>query len=141
MIHVCGEIHLDERDMSFEMIRAQGAGGQNVNKVASAVQLRYDIRAATTLPPEVKQALLELHDRRISKDGVIVIKAQTHRSQDKNRTDAMERLVALVRTASQPDKPRKPTRPTRSSQQQRVRRKVAHGMVKQLRAKLNSRYE
>lgn len=135
MMHVYGNIYLDEREIDFSMIRAQGAGGQNVNKVSSAVHLRYDV-AASSLPPEIKEALLAASDRRISKDGMVIIKSQSYRSQDKNRAEALERLVDLVRGVSVPTKPRKATRPTRSSQQRRVQRKVLHGKAKQLRGRV-----
>lgn len=135
MIPVHGTLTLDESELDFSMIRAQGAGGQNVNKVSSAVHLRFDI-VASSLPEEIKQALRELGDRRISKEGVIVIKAQSFRSQDKNRVDAIERLAALVRSVAIPAKLRRPTRPTRSSQRKRVQRKVLHGKTKQLRGRV-----
>jgi ribosome-associated protein len=135
MIPISADLFLDERELEFGMIRAQGAGGQNVNKVSSAVHLRFDIRASS-LPEPVKQALLESGDRRISKDGVAVIKAQTHRSLDKNRAEAIARLISMVQAASRPVKPRKPTKPTRASQQRRVQRKVRHGQVKLLRGKI-----
>ncbi|ALM83340.1 alternative ribosome rescue aminoacyl-tRNA hydrolase ArfB [Bordetella sp. N] len=135
MISINDHIALDEREIEFLMIRAQGAGGQNVNKVSSAVHMRFDVRASS-LPDELKEAVLALGDRRISKDGVVVIKAQTSRSQDKNRGEAIDRLVALLQEAAKPVIPRKATRPTRSSQRRRVQRKVMHGLTKQLRGKV-----
>ncbi len=113
----------------FEPLRASGPGGQNVNKVANAVQLRFDIRASS-LPDVVKARLLARPDQRISSDGVVVIRAQTHRSLPRNQADALARLLALVQAAAAPPPPRIPTRPSAAAQRRRLDQKARHGQLK-----------
>lgn len=124
-----------EEEVVFTAMRAQGPGGQNVNKVSSAVHLRFDIRASS-LPPEVKERLLALPGRRVTRDGVLVLKAQTSRSQEQNRALAMERLQHIVDEASVEQAPRKPTKPTYGSKQRRLEGKAIRSDVKAGRRKV-----
>jgi ribosome-associated protein len=128
-------IALREEEIEFVPIRAQGAGGQNVNKVSNAIHLRFDVRASS-LPEAVKARLLLLRDQRISADGVVVIKAQQYRSLEKNREDALARLQELVARAAVVPRPRRPTKPTKASQRRRVESKVRRGQVKALRKRV-----
>ena len=128
--------HIPTDEVELTAIRSQGPGGQNVNKVSSAIQLRFDV-GASSLPPELKERVLALRDHRLTKGGVVVIKSQEHRSQDLNRMAALLRLHDLLELAALVQKPRKATRPTRSSQVKRVESKVKRGQTKAMRGKAN----
>jgi ribosome-associated protein len=131
-------LHIREDEVTLSAIRAQGAGGQNVNKVSSAIHLRFDI-VASSLPDDVKQRLLALHDSRITRDGVLVLKAQQHRTQEMNRFDALIRLHELVNSVAEPPKARKPTKPTRAARQRRLQDKRERGSLKTQRRSLDDR--
>jgi ribosome-associated protein len=129
-------IPLNDNEMDFSAIRAQGAGGQNVNKVSNAVHLRFDI-PTSSLPDHIKARLMALSDQRITAEGVVVIKAQSSRSLEQNKAEAVERLQALVDSVAVLPKARKPTRPTRGSQQRRLEGKAVKGGVKRLRGRVS----
>jgi ribosome-associated protein len=133
MITITSRITIDESEISERFIRASGPGGQNVNKVASAVQLRFDAQQSPSLPEDVRQRLMRLAGHRLTLEGVLVITAQRHRTQEANRRDALDRLVELIRRAAEPPVPRKPTKPTRASQRRRLEAKTRRGTLKRLR--------
>ena len=135
MLQISSSVAIPAREIEINAIRAQGAGGQNVNKVSSAIHLRFDI-GASSIPAVYKERLLKLKDQRITKEGVIVIKAQQHRSQEMNKEEALRRLQELVKSVAVSRKKRKPTKPTRSSQKKRLDSKTKRGAVKLSRAKV-----
>ncbi|GMQ89425.1 MAG: alternative ribosome rescue aminoacyl-tRNA hydrolase ArfB [Gammaproteobacteria bacterium] len=134
-IRISAQLSIPDNEIVISAVRSQGAGGQNVNKVSSAIHLRFDIRASS-LPESCKQRLLSLRDQRVSKDGVIVIKAQQYRTREKNLDAAIGRLQEMIRQVTVSVKKRRATKPTRGSQQKRMDRKNRHGRTKALRGKV-----
>jgi ribosome-associated protein len=133
MIRVTPHISIDERELEERFIRASGPGGQNVNKLSSAVQLRFDVRRSPSLPGDVRARLERLAGRRLTRDGVLVLIAQRHRTQERNRADALERLIELIQRAAVAPAPRRPTKPTKSSRERRLESKKHRASIKGLR--------
>jgi ribosome-associated protein len=132
---VTDALSLDEDELSESFILASGPGGQNVNKVSSAVQLRFDVAGSPSLPEEIRVRLRALAGQRLTKDGVLVILARAHRTQERNRADAREKLFALIREAATPPKPRRPTKPTKASKRRRLDGKSARAKIKRARGR------
>ena len=132
MLEITPSLHIDERDLQIEFVRASGPGGQNVNKVATAVQLRFDVRTSS-LAEEVKERLVHLAGQRITGEGVLLIEAKRFRTQEQNREDAIQRFVELVRKSLVKPKPRRKTKPTASSKEERLKEKKRKGEIKKLR--------
>ena len=131
MIPISRGIAIDERELDFDFIRSSGPGGQNVNKVSTAVRLRFGVRGSASLPAEVRDRLIRLAGKRVGEDGFLTIHARSHRTQDANRREAIERLVELVQRACEKPKPRRATRPTAASQKRRLEAKRRRGETKQ----------
>jgi ribosome-associated protein len=133
MIRITASISIDERELDERFIRASGPGGQNVNKLSSAVQLRFDVRGSPNLPDDVRARLERLAGSRLTRDGVVVITAQRHRTQERNRADALDRLIELIRRAAVAPIPRRPTKPTKGSRERRIESKKRRSSIKGMR--------
>lgn len=136
MIRVTPRIHIDEREIEERFVRASGPGGQNVNKLATAVQLRFDVRRSPSLPEDVRERLERLAGTRVTREGVLVIIAQRHRTQARNREDALERLVQLIRSAAIAPRPRRATKPSKAERERRIEGKKRRASIKRLRGKM-----
>ena len=136
MIRINSEIALEEREIEESFLRSPGPGGQNVNKLETAVQLRFDVRHSPSLPEPVRRRLERLAGRRLTGEGILVLTAHRHRTRERNRADALERLIELIRKATVPPVPRRPTRPTTASKQRRLEAKKRRGRNKQLRRQI-----
>lgn len=134
---VTDDIGVDDEELSESFVLASGPGGQNVNKVSSAVQLRFDVARSPSLPGDVRQRLMALAGRRLTKDGVLIILARNHRTQERNRAEARERLFDLIRRAATPPKPRRPTKPSFASKRRRLDAKTARAKLKRNRSKVH----
>src|SRR5512142_488657 len=134
MIKITNDIAIDEEEVRLIFVRASGPGGQNVNKVATAVQLRFDVGNSTSLPGDVRTRLIRLAGRRITQDGILIIEARQFRTQERNREDAIERLVELIRAAVVKPKPRRKTKPSRDAKERRIEGKKRRGEVKKMRS-------
>jgi ribosome-associated protein len=132
MLEITPSIQIDERELQVDFIRSSGPGGQNVNKVATAVQLRFDVRASS-LPEEVKERLLQIAGKRISSEGVLLIEAKRFRTQEQNRDDAVQRLIELIRKSLVKPKARKKTKPTQAAKEERLKEKKRRGEIKKMR--------
>ncbi|GBD50627.1 alternative ribosome rescue aminoacyl-tRNA hydrolase ArfB [Methylopila sp. Yamaguchi] len=135
MIVITPNLSIDDNEVELSFVRSSGPGGQNVNKVSTAVQLRFDVRRSPSLPNDVAIRLMKLAGSRLTNEGVLVLTAQSHRTQGDNRAEAIERLTALVREAAEKPKPRRPTRPTKASKVRRIEGKTKRGDVKALRGR------
>ena len=141
MIYITNEISIDEKDIRFDYIRSSGPGGQNINKVSTAVQLRYDVKKSTALPEDVKVRLMVRAGKKVSEDGELVIEAKRYRTQSKNRDDALQRFIDLLQLACRKPKARKKTKPSKAASASRVSEKKKHGALKKTRANKPNEWE